>query len=147
MDWKMTNRAGTTNIWHIIPINIPPMAVAPSERLPLAPTPRANIIGSRPIIMASEVIRIGRRRAAAPRTAAHVMLMPILRRSSANSTIRMAFLARSPINMIIAICTYILLDAAPRIGSTRLASPISWMKIKQPQSPNGMDSITAKGRT
>ena len=52
----------------------------------------------------SEVIRMGRRRAAAPNTAAHVMLIPILRRSKANSTIRMAFLANRPISMINAIC-------------------------------------------
>lgn len=47
---------------------------------------------------------IGRRRAAAPNTAAQVILIPILRRSRANSTIKMAFLANRPINMMRAIC-------------------------------------------
>ena len=41
---------------------------------------------------------------AAPSTAAHVILIPILRRSRANSIIKMAFFANRPINMINAIC-------------------------------------------
>ena len=102
--WKITKRLGTMNIWNIIPINMPPTAAVPRERLPLAPTPKANIIGRRPIIIANDVMRIGRRRAPAPSTAAHVMLMPILRRSSANSTIRIAFFANRPISMISEIC-------------------------------------------
>ena len=52
----------------------------------------------------NDVIRIGRRRAAAPKTAAHVILIPIRRRSRANSTISMAFFANKPTNMIKAIC-------------------------------------------
>ena len=46
------------------------------------------------MIMASDVIRIGRRRAVAPRIADLTMLTPDCRRSSANCTMRMAFLAR-----------------------------------------------------
>ena len=46
------------------------MADVPSVRLPLAPAPEANISGSRPTIIANDVIKIGRRRAAAPNTAA-----------------------------------------------------------------------------
>ena len=71
--WKATNRAGTMNICNIIPINIPPMAEVPNVRLPLAPAPEANISGSKPTIIARDVIRIGRKRAAAPSTAAHVI--------------------------------------------------------------------------
>ena len=92
-------------IWQIMPMNIPPTAAVPKARLPLAPTPIASINGISPTTMASEVIKIGRRRAPAPKTAAQVILIPILRRSRANSTIKMAFLAKSPINMIKAICT------------------------------------------
>lgn len=102
---KITNNEGTIKIWNNIPINIPPMADVPSERLALAPTPNENIKGNRPIIMAKDVIKIGRRRAPAPSTAAQEMLIPIFRRSRANSTIKMAFLANRPINMISAICT------------------------------------------
>ena len=80
------------------------MAEVPSVRLPLAPAPDAIINGIKPTIMASDVIKIGRKRAAAPSTAAHVILIPILRRSRANSIIKMAFFANRPINMINAIC-------------------------------------------
>ncbi len=62
--WNATNRAGTIKICRIIPINIPPMAEVPSVRLPLAPAPDASINGIKPTIMASDVIKIGRRRAA-----------------------------------------------------------------------------------
>ena len=56
------------------------------------------------MIIANEVIRIGRRRAAAPETAAEAIDMPLSRRASANCTIRIAFLANRPISMISAIC-------------------------------------------
>ena len=42
--------------------------------------------------------------AEAPSTADHEMAIPVRRRSRANCTIRMAFLARSPISMMSAIC-------------------------------------------
>jgi hydrophobic/amphiphilic exporter-1 (mainly G- bacteria), HAE1 family len=91
---KITNNEGTIKIWNNIPINIPPMADVPSERLALAPTPNENIKGNRPMIMAKDVIKIGRRRAPAPSTAAQEMLIPIFRRSRANSTMCCLFLAR-----------------------------------------------------
>ena len=46
-------------IWQIIPINIPPIEAVPSVRLPWAPTPKANINGSKPTTIANDVIRIG----------------------------------------------------------------------------------------
>ena len=49
--WKRVNSVGTTNIWHNVPINIPPTAAAPKVWLPFLPTPVANIIGNRPTIM------------------------------------------------------------------------------------------------
>ena len=85
-------------------MNIPPIAAVPNVRLPCAPTPNANIIGNNPTTIANEVIKIGRKRAAAPNTAAHVILIPIRRRSKANSTIKIAFFANKPTNMIKAIC-------------------------------------------
>ena len=39
--------------------------------------PEANIIGNRPMTIANEVIKIGRRRAAAPKTADHEMAIPV----------------------------------------------------------------------
>ena len=92
--------------------------------MPLAPTPNENIIGNKPTIIAKEVIKIGRKRALAPKTAAQVMLIPILRRSKANSVIKIAFLANKPINIIKAICVYMLFDAAPNIGMIELNPPI-----------------------
>ncbi len=60
--WKTINKAGTMKSSATVPINIPPTVPTPTEILPLAPTPVANIMGSIPNIMVSEVIRIGRRR-------------------------------------------------------------------------------------
>ena len=102
--WNSTNRAGTMSTWSIMPMSIPPIEPVPRARLPLAPAPVANIMGRRPMIMASEVMRMGRRRAVAPWMAALTTDMPVRRRSTANSTIRMAFLARRPISMMSAIC-------------------------------------------
>ena len=75
-----------------------------SHKTTLAPTPWANIKGSKPIIIAKEVIKIGRKRADAPDMAASLILMPVFLLSSANSVIKMAFFANKPINIIKAIC-------------------------------------------
>src|SRR5580704_1675998 len=55
---------------------------------------------------AIEVIRIGRSRSSAASIAASAMDRPCFRSCSANSTIRMAFLAASPISNSRPICTY-----------------------------------------
>ena len=78
-------------------MSIPPMAPVPSALLPLAPTPCANIIGRRPMIIASDVMRIGRKRAAAASMAASIIVMPPCRLVTANSVIKIAFLAKRPI--------------------------------------------------
>lgn len=44
----------------MVPMSIPPTVPTPMEILPLAPTPEANISGSMPNIIVSEVMRIGR---------------------------------------------------------------------------------------
>ena len=54
--------------------------------------------------IARDVIKIGRRRAAAPRMAEYLIAIPVSRRSRANCTIRMAFFDNRPINMINEIC-------------------------------------------
>ena len=82
-------------ICRIIPINIPPMAEDPAvqneHRTPDARSPdtkSANII-------AREVIKIGRKRAAAPNTAAQDRThIPGLRRSKSELTIKIAVLAQ-----------------------------------------------------
>ena len=85
-------------------MSIPPTAAAPNVWLPFLPTPEANISGNRPMTMANDVIRIGRRRAAAPRMAEYLMAIPVSRRSKANCTIKMAFFDNRPISMISEIC-------------------------------------------
>jgi hypothetical protein len=62
--------------------------------------PLATARGSTPNTKAKLVIRIGRRRRRAALTAASNTPMPSLMRSSANSTIRIAFLAETPIVVI-----------------------------------------------
>ena len=79
-------------------------AAAPKVWLPFLPTPEANIRGSRPMTIAREVIKIGRRRAPAPKMAEYLIAIPVRRRSRANCTIRMAFFANRPINIINEIC-------------------------------------------
>ena len=56
------NSAGTTMISANVPMSMPPTVPTPIEMLPLAPTPLANISGSIPKIIVSEVMRIGLRR-------------------------------------------------------------------------------------
>ncbi|MNH39747.1 hypothetical protein D3C79_1009600 [compost metagenome] len=103
--------------------------------LPAAPTPVDSIKGNSPKIKANEVIRIGRKRAVAPLIAALTMLIPFLRLSTANSTIKIAFFANKPINMMSVIWVYILLST-PNILS----------KINTPAKPTGKEINTANGR-
>lgn len=51
---------------YTVPINIPPIAEMPIERLPTEPAPVAKNSGVSPAMKANEVIRTGRNRAAAP---------------------------------------------------------------------------------
>ena len=92
-------RAGTTTISAMVPMSIPPTVPTPIEMFPFAPTPLANMRGSIPKIIVSDVMRIGLRRAFAAAIAAIVMLMPSARFCDAYSVRRMAVLARSPISM------------------------------------------------
>lgn len=60
------------------------------------PAPLLVAIGSTPKINASEVIRIGRRRMRDASSVADIRSCPLWFSSLANSTIRMAFFADSP---------------------------------------------------
>ncbi len=83
---------------------IPANTAVPSARRAPAPAPVPITSGSTPRMNAKEVIRIGRRRTWAASMAASWMDRPSSRRSWANSTIRMAFLAASPISVTMPIC-------------------------------------------
>ena len=82
-----------------VPTSIPPTAVVPMVRFPIAPGPVATTNGRRPAMKAKEVIRIGRKRNFPPSMAASWRLRPSRRRCTANSTIKIAFLPSRPTSM------------------------------------------------
>ena len=69
-----------------------------------APEPLAIHNGTHPRMNANDVIRIGRSRSRAPSRAASTRSRPSSSRAFANSTIRMAFLAASPMSITMPIC-------------------------------------------
>lgn len=87
-----------------VPKRRPPTVPVPTEMLPLAPTPDANIRGSIPNTIVAEVIIIGLKRAFAAEIAAAISPMPSLRRAVAYSVRSIAVLAKRPISIISPIC-------------------------------------------
>ena len=83
---------------------MPPNTVVPIDWRLAAPAPVAIISGTTPRMKAKAVIRIGRSRSRAASIAASTISRPSSRRRLANSTIRIAFLAASPISMTKPIC-------------------------------------------
>ncbi len=61
-----------------VPTSIPPTAVVPMVRLPIAPGPVATTNGIRPAMKAKEVIRIGRKRNFPPSMAASLRVSALL---------------------------------------------------------------------
>ena len=78
---------------------MPPATAVPTDHRPSWPAPEANTSGITPRMNASDVIRIGLSRMRAASIAASVIDWPRSRNCSANSTMRIAFLAASPISM------------------------------------------------
>ena len=78
---------------------MPPNTAVPTDCFDAAPAPEAIISGTTPRMNANDVIRIGRSRSRAASSAASKIGMPFSRFSFANSTIRIAFLAESPISV------------------------------------------------
>ena len=78
---------------------IPPATAVPTEWRPSCPAPVANTSGITPRMNASDVMRIGRSRMRDASIAASTIDSPRLLSCSANSTIRIAFFAASPISM------------------------------------------------
>ena len=118
-----------------VPTSIPPAAVVPIVRLPIAPAPVAKTSGKRPAMKAKEVIWIGRKRNLPPSMAASLSDRPSLRRCTANSTIRIAFLPSKPTSITRPIWAY-----------TSFDRPMTWRNRKEPKMPTGSDRITASGR-
>ena len=79
--------------------SIPPNTVVPRDCRLAAPAPAATTSGDTPRMNASAVIRIGRSRSFTACIAASSTVLPSSRSRLANSTIRMAFLADSPISI------------------------------------------------
>jgi len=79
--------------------SMPPSTPVPIERRAAAPAPEAIARGSTPSTKASEVITIGRNRWRAAVTAASNADIPRAAFCAANSTMRIAFFAASPIKV------------------------------------------------
>ena len=79
--------------------SMPTMTTVPRTLRDTAPEPVAVQSGTQPRMKAKDVMRIGRSRSLAPSSAASTRLLPSFCCRTANSTIRMAFLAASPISM------------------------------------------------
>ena len=83
---------------------MPPITEVPMAIRLFAPAPVAKASGSTPKMKAVLVIRIGRKRMRAAASAASMMRLPLRSSCSANSIIRIAFLAASPMVVSKPIC-------------------------------------------
>ena len=79
-----------------VAVSMPPITPVPMSFWLAAPAPVEMARGVTPAMKASDVIRIGRRRRRAASLAASRGDLPARSAASANSTIRMAFLADRP---------------------------------------------------
>lgn len=102
--WNMTKKTGTIKSNASVPKSKPPTVPTPTEILPLAPTPDANISGNMPNTIVAEVMMIGLKRAFAAEIADATSPIPSFLRAVAYSVSRIAVLASNPINMISPIC-------------------------------------------
>ena len=84
----------------MVPPVRPPITARPSGAVCEPASPRPTAIGNIPAIIAQPVIRIGRRRLAAPETAASGTRAPPIRSRSAKVTSRIALATATPIAMI-----------------------------------------------
>ncbi|CFO00475.1 Uncharacterised protein [Bordetella pertussis] len=114
--------------------SIPPSTPIPTARWLAAPAPVAMASGTTPRMNASDVIRMGRKRRRAASTADSYRPCPRAYWSLANSTIRMAFLAASPITVTMPTWKYTSLDMPSTVTSATA-----------PSMPSGTTSITDSG--
>ncbi len=98
------------------------------------PGPPASTNGTAPMMVAMEVIRIGRRRTVDASTMAWCTLRPSSRSWLANSTIRMPFFAARPTSMTMP------------IWLNRLSvPPLTYRPMKAPSTPSGTVSMITSG--
>lgn len=104
MYWNITKKTGTIKSKASVPNSKPPTVPTPTEILPLAPTPDANISGNIPNTIVAEVMIIGLKRAFAAEIAEATSPIPSFLRAVAYSVNNIAVFASNPINIISPIC-------------------------------------------
>ena len=125
---------GTNSTASSVPTMMPPITPVPMARWLAAPAPLAMASGSTPSVKASEVMMIGRKRRCAAASADCKALLPWACKSLANSMIRMAFLADSPMMVM-----------RPTWKYTSLDMPRPVMASSTPSTPSGTTRMTASG--
>ena len=91
---------GIKNTAIAVAATIPPITPVPIECRLFADAPTAIAKGTQPKIKAKDVMIIGRKRSLAAESVASIIDCPDSRLSTANSKIKIAFLAASAINMV-----------------------------------------------
>src|SRR5690554_2519435 len=125
---------GTRKMARSVAEIMPPITPVPTARWPAEPAPVANTRGITPMIKASEVIRIGRKRRRQAVSVASIKPLPSCCRLRANSMIRMAFFADRPMMAI-----------RPTLKYTSFGMPASVAPSSEPNTPSGTTSMTEKG--
>jgi len=114
--------------------SMPPTTVVPRIWRELAPAPWETTNGKTPKMKANAVMRMGRSRSRAPASAASKTDVPRSYSVLQNSTMRMAFLAASPISITRPICPY-----------TSRAKPRPQRPRNAPTTATGTESSTLNG--
>ena len=114
---------------------MPPATEVPTELRAPAPAPVATARGRTPRMKANEVMRMGRRRMRPASTAASAIPRPRSRSCSANSTIRIEFLAARPMSM-----------TSPTWQNTSLARPRSSWAPRPPTTARGTPEQDDEGQ-
>ncbi len=101
-----------------------------------APSPRASATGIMPAIMATVVMRMGRRRMGPASSSASRVDLPAARSWLVNSTSRMPFLVTSPISMM-----------KPIMAIIDMYWPVMSRPAMPPMTAKGSDIMMVKGWT
>src|SRR6266540_1620079 len=123
-----TNSTGMMNTAIKVAASIPPITVVPMIWRATDPAPLAVHNGTQPSTNANEVIRMCRKRNLAPPSAASTSGCPFSYASFANSTIRMAFFAASPISITSPICEYTSVSICTKYGHGRAQQNAEWQR-------------------
>ncbi len=114
--------------------NIPPTTTTPMPTRLSDAAPSENAIGTEPRIVASDVMRIGRKRSAAASLAASCHVLPSSRRWLATSTMRIPFFVTRPMSTML-----------PIWEKMFNVSPLTHSDSTAPASASGTVSIIVRG--